>query len=196
MPSQTDAEFDDIDPEFYELVGRVACDWAALEMKINDCIWALSGTSFGSGACITSQIHSINSRMKALAALINLKGATELATKINVYAENALRKASDKRNRVVHDIWFSEYQGDARQLLITADKKLRFQIVTRTKDDLRKDHKIVEDALFDFLAISEEIGTLLHTWPDTRPLTIHSRYKRHDPKQNQTKPLKSSCDQP
>jgi hypothetical protein len=182
MPSQPDAEFEDIDPEFYELVGRIACDWAALEMKINDCIWALSGTSFGAGACVTSQIHSIDSRMKALAALLTLKGATELATKINGYGANVLRKASDKRNRAVHDIWFSDDHGNAKQLIITADRKLRLHIIARTKEDLRKDHNIVEDALFDFFAICDEIEGSLHTWPDTRPLAIHSRYKRHDQK--------------
>jgi hypothetical protein len=183
MSSQMNAEeFEDIDPEFYELVGRVACDWAALEMTLNDCIWALSGTPYGAGACVTSQIYTIEGRMKALIALLNLKGATELVTKTNVYHEQTLRQASIKRNRVVHDIWFSDDRGEAHQLSITADKKLRIQTIERTKVDLRKDHKIVERALFDFISIYEEIGSLLHTWPNTRPLALRARYKPHDPK--------------
>jgi hypothetical protein len=196
MSSQTDAEFEDIDPEFYELVGRVACDWAALEMKINDCIWALSGSPYGAGACVTSQIYTIDGRIKALVALLNLKGATELVEKTNVYHEQVIRKASIKRHRVVHDIWFSDDRGEASQLLVTADKRLRFEIITRTIIDLRKDHKIVEGALFDFLSIYDEIGALLHTLPNTRPLVLFSRYKRHDPIRTHSKLSQSQDDPP
>jgi hypothetical protein len=196
MSSQTDAEFDDIDPEFYELIGRIACDWAALEMKINDCIWALSGSPYVSGACVTSQIYTIDGRIKALVALLRLKGAAELVEKTNIYHAHVLRNALVIRNRVVHDIWFSNDSGAANQLLVTADKRLRFQIITRTKENLRKDHKIVEDSLFDFLSISNEIGSLLHTLPNTRPLALFSRYKRHDPTQTHPKLSQSPGDQP
>lgn len=196
MSSQTDAEFEDIDPEFYELVGRVACDWAALEMKINDCIWALSGSPYGAGACVTSQIYTIDGRIKALVALLNLNGATELVEKTNIYHEQVLRKASVKRHRAVHDIWFSDDSGKANQLLVTADKRLRFQTITRTIDDLRKDHKIVEGALLDFLPIYDEIGALLHSLPNTRPLVLLSRHKRHDPTRTRSKLSKSPDDPP
>ena len=80
---------EDIPPEFYELVGRAASDWASLELLVNDCIWALSGTPWGAGACVTAQIYALDGRMRALVALLKLRRANELAKKVNSFHEKS-----------------------------------------------------------------------------------------------------------
>jgi hypothetical protein len=99
------SELEDIPSEFYEMTGRITCDWAILEILVNDCIWALSGIHYGAGACITSQIYTFDARMKGLIALLNLRKENDFAKKVNLFWEGS-RKASETRNRVAHDLFF------------------------------------------------------------------------------------------
>ncbi len=180
-------EITDIEPEFYELIGRVVSDWSALELLVNDCIWAFSGVPFGFGACMTSQIYNIDARFRALVAAMRLRQAPEtLIKKVNKFHENS-RTAAQKRNRVVHDIWYLDETRSAAQLTITADKKLVFATQKKTLEDLREDHQTVEDALFKFLPIYEEIRSALASLPGTRSLALRASFQRHSPKKSPSK---------
>src|SRR5262245_6885475 len=117
----------DIAPEFYELVGRIASDLAFLEMMVNDCIWALSGSPYGAGACVTAQIYSFDAKMKAMISLLRLKGREDLARKTISFFESS-RSSLTKRNRAIHDPWCLGEES-ATQLSITADKRLIFDTI-------------------------------------------------------------------
>jgi hypothetical protein len=170
----------DIDSEFYELVGRVASDWATLELLVNDCFWALAGVPYGFGAAITAQIYTLDGRLKALAAILHLRKEEDLATKINKFSQN-VRRTSEKRNRMVHDAWWSA-DGNAKQVVVTADRKLHFSIEDRDIVKVRGDHKAIEDSLSEFSSIRELIRAKLPSLPGTRPLAVQATILRHDPK--------------
>jgi hypothetical protein len=65
----------DLPSEYYEIVGRVASDWAGLEYCINEAIWMTADVSPALGACMTAQIFNINGRLIALVALLKERGA-------------------------------------------------------------------------------------------------------------------------
>jgi hypothetical protein len=173
----------DIDSEFYEIVGRVASDWAMLELLVNDCNWALAGVSYGFGAAITAQIYTLDGRLKALAAILHLRKEEGLATKINAFSKKA-RGASEKRNRMVHDTWWSA-DGEAKQVVITADRKLHFAIEDRDIAKARADHKVIEDVISEFSSIREFIRARLPSLPGTHRLAVQATFLPHDPKQTQ-----------
>jgi hypothetical protein len=165
----------DIAPEFYELVGRIASDWAFLEMMVNDCIWALSGSSYGAGACVTAQIYSFDAKMKAMIALLRLRGREDLAKKANSFLDTS-RSSLTKRNRAIHDPWYLGEES-ATQLSITADKRLIFDTVEKTLDQLKSDHAAVEKTVIDFFDIHEEIRDVLPSLRDTQPLALRATYR-------------------
>jgi hypothetical protein len=175
----------DIDSEFYELVGRAASDWAMLELLVNDCIWALAGVSYGFGAAITAQIYILDGRLKALAAILHLRKEGDLAVKINAFAQS-VRRTSEKRNRMVHDVWWSD-DGDAKQVVITADRKLHLAIEDRDIAKARADYKAIEDALSEFSSIRELIRAKLPSLPGTQRLAVQATILPHDPKQTQAR---------
>jgi hypothetical protein len=174
------SELEDIPSEFYEMTGRITCDWAILEILVNDCIWALSGIHYGAGACITSQIYTFDGRMKGLIALLNLRKANDFAKKVNLFWEGS-RKASETRNRVAHDPFFSE-KGEAWQLSITANKLLKIERSKKDIKDLRNDQKLVERKLLEFVVIYEELRALLPSLPGTLQLTLLATVQPHSPK--------------
>ena len=66
-----------IDDKHYAAIGKVAANWAALEMLINSAIWQIGEIPDHIGACITSQLYTFDARMKALIALLGVRGGFE-----------------------------------------------------------------------------------------------------------------------
>ena len=60
----------------YEAIGRVASAWAYFEFHVNQLIWRIAAIDDERGACLTSHIYTVNSRMKALLALLHLEYET------------------------------------------------------------------------------------------------------------------------
>lgn len=58
---------------FYQEMGHLISDWAMLEHQVNESVWELAQTYPALGACITSQIFSINNRLMALIALMTVR---------------------------------------------------------------------------------------------------------------------------
>src|SRR5947209_12725652 len=86
-------------------IGRVAAVWAKLEFLINEMIWDLANVDIRSGACITSQLTSPVSRMRALIALVRLHGGKDdLITDLNKLS-GRIDALARRRNRIVHDPW-------------------------------------------------------------------------------------------
>jgi hypothetical protein len=86
----------------FSATGHVAANWAMLEFLIDQVIWKLAGLDPEPGACLTAQFPSIHSRMRALIALLQLKGADKaLIKEANIFVSDASPIAIH-RNRIVH----------------------------------------------------------------------------------------------
>jgi hypothetical protein len=142
---------------------------------VNDCIWALSGSPYGAGACVTAQIYSFDAKMKAMISLLRLKGREDLARKTISFFESS-RSSLTKRNRAIHDPWCLGEES-ATQLSITADKRLIFDTIGKTLDQLKLDHAKVEKTVSDFFDIHEELRGVLPSLRDTRPLALRATYR-------------------
>ena len=122
---------------YYQLVGQIAMNWAALEAIVASAIWVIGGMHDAEGACVTSQIFNFDSKMKALRALIGVKNEgdlthlsdahrkalAELPDRLNTFFNKRLRSLLDYRNRLVHDP--IRFEGGATQRFqITAPGRL------------------------------------------------------------------------
>ncbi len=86
-------------------VGEIASLWSQLELHLDMLIWELLGVRQPAAACVTSQLASANSRLRAIKALIDLYGASDdIKRTINKFSEN-VEALQIKRNRAVHDAW-------------------------------------------------------------------------------------------
>ena len=107
-------------------IGLIAAGWAKFKYATNAVIWHLANVDITAGACITSQIQSPSQRMKALIALVDLRGGgTALIKDLNTFSARADGLAR-RRNRMVHDPWLSKADRSIR-VEVTADRKLCFK---------------------------------------------------------------------
>lgn len=136
---------DELNAEFSVYIGRIAASWSSVENSINWCIWAVAGIAPTLGACITSQIYTIDGRFKALLALLKFRQAPdELIKAVNKLAEDS-RGPSEIRNRIIHDPWLWNPQGEVVRFEITAPKKLRFELVRTDLEKLKADFGTIRD---------------------------------------------------
>jgi hypothetical protein len=98
-PEWHDTRFD----PYILAVGRITTLWASLEWELNQTIWELANIELGAGACITSQIFTVSSRMRCIIALVHYRhGSNDLLGDL----EKFMRKVeglSRQRNRYIHD---------------------------------------------------------------------------------------------
>jgi hypothetical protein len=151
----------------YQAIGRLATLWASLEHEINSAIWDLANIEKPCGACITAQLTSISTRLRAFAALVRHRGGTEPFVKsINKFVEKA-EGLGRRRNRVIHDPWITENR-QAFRLEITADKKLTYawKLVPQHKiDNLAWE---IAKARTEFLSLYERALAELPTFSRTQ----------------------------
>jgi hypothetical protein len=191
----SDLDVLDIDPEFYQLIGRIASSWAWLEMTVNDCLWALCGAPYGAGACVTAQIYSFDSRMKSLVALLELKKVDQkFIDKVNAFHQSS-RCSLAIRNRCIHDVW-GHIEGEPQRLTITVEKKLKFEVIPKKIEEMREDLKTVEKTVLTFESIRSTLRGFLMTLPDTRPLAIQGIFFPHDQRQTPSTGEKSPISPP
>jgi hypothetical protein len=99
------------DHPIYNLVGRVASEWAFLEHMLDMTIWKLVGISDEkTGACITAQMMGVWPRFNVIQALLKSR-SNEVSTfakplkAFNKICEDC-RTVSEERNRILHDPWY------------------------------------------------------------------------------------------
>jgi hypothetical protein len=127
---------DDLREDYAALIGRTAVVWSAIENGLNFSIWAVAGLAPTLGACITSQIYTLQGRWSALLALLKLRKAPKsLIDLVNELAE-ASRGPLEIRNRTIHDDWVWRKDGTVGRFEITAPKKLKFDIIPVSRDEL------------------------------------------------------------
>jgi hypothetical protein len=111
-----------LERDHYYAIGKVASEWAILEAIIDSVSIRLAGIGAMPGLCFTAQIAGPARKIDALISLAKHRGATaDIIKKLNEFSEN-LRKASEQRNRYVHDFW----------LLDTPSDPIRFEASART----------------------------------------------------------------
>jgi hypothetical protein len=92
--------------DFHAEIGRIASVWAMLEFRMDQLIWHLAGLEQTTGACLTTQMNGTTPRLRALKALLELRGsAPELLKQLNKFTGDIVAPQED-RNRAVHDPWF------------------------------------------------------------------------------------------
>jgi hypothetical protein len=101
------------DHPFYQMVGRVAAEWAHLEHVLDEAIWDLAGLTPASGSCITAELRGTYARYKAILTLGTVAGISQKTldkAEVQMGKSNGL---GEKRNRLVHDPWFVESSSKA-----------------------------------------------------------------------------------
>jgi hypothetical protein len=142
-----------IRPEHYMAIGKVASNWAALELLVSNALWQLAKIDDEPGACLTAQIGNIGRMLDALTALVRLRGGSEKSlSKIAGFAEKTFG-LSTKRNRIVHAAWVVTGTLEPSRLEVSARKKLiyGYQIMPTTEVNA------VVDAIADHTDRFEEI---------------------------------------
>lgn len=111
--------------DHYATVGAFVGNWAALDAMITTAIWQIGEIEDEIGACLTSQIYTLDGKFKALVAVLNVRGGLGgVVTSVNKFHEE-LRPLSNYRNRLIHDpLFFKQDTGEPQRLQIAADKKL------------------------------------------------------------------------
>jgi hypothetical protein len=158
----------ELDPEFFEIVGNIAHDWASLEYMANASIWQAAMVDQQLGACITAQIFSLPPRLEALVLLLRARGVSDkLMSDLNDFIASS-RYPTEVRNRVVHDpLGVHKSDGEARQLQITGRGKLVFELRKFGLPQLREDAKTISAYLERFMALRDRIEAELPSLPYT-----------------------------
>ena len=160
MPAEIDKATGKLVPDesYYAAIGQVADAWATLDFRVNLTIWELAHAEQFVGACITAQIIAIGQRTRALAASVNLRGASEnLTSDVNRFGATAEGVARE-RNRVLHDPWSVDHATkEVSQIRITADRKLDFGIKAFSIEELRAISQKIGRVIAEFEKLHERI---------------------------------------
>ena len=88
---------------YYAIIGRIASNWALLELSIDYTIWGLASITNEHGACLTAQYIGINPRINALMALVKYWNCSKtLLSDLEDFHKKSMG-LSEQRNRAVHD---------------------------------------------------------------------------------------------
>lgn len=114
----------------FGLSGRVADTWAMFEFHVDRNIWEMATVGDAPGACITAQMTSVHSRLRALRALVELAGASKnLLSDLESIAGRS-NPIGEERNRIVHDPWMLNVtKQTVGKMRITAKRSLHFGYV-------------------------------------------------------------------
>lgn len=171
----------DFPDDYAQCISKIVSFWSSLEANVNLAISHLAGVYPAIGACITSQIFTIDGRLKALQALLKLRQAPDtLQRRVNRFAEK-VRKPQDLRNRVIHDQWFQGTESKAMsQLEIGAKGTLTYGFKPVPIKYLDEAREKIQEAMKEASEIRDAIEAVLPTLPDIplkelQPTVFHGR---------------------
>lgn len=162
-------------PEYADCIANVASSWATLEYHISSAIWGICKLEPVAGACVTSQIYTVQGKLSALLALLKLHQAPEaLVTRVNKFSER-VRGPQEMRNRIIHDIWLvnnfdSSVMG---RLEVTAPKKLSFKAADVQLTELQQQLASISEARTEAYEIRKAIQAALPTLPGIPSSELH-----------------------
>jgi hypothetical protein len=123
----------DLTPEHYAAIGRVATEWAALETTIDTASLRLAKIEPQIGVCLTSQIAGWGRKLDAYIALTRLFGVTKLIDKLNAFAKDT-HSLAEQRNRIVHDPWIGT--SKPHRLEATTKRTVRLEFLHIPTDEV------------------------------------------------------------
>jgi hypothetical protein len=168
-PSITPSEVFNFLPAYTHRIAHAANRWAYMEYYFN------SDTKPAVGACLTSQMYTLNSKLNALLSLLKLRKADQtLIDMVNKFAAQS-RDALEARNRLVHDIWLNDnYAPDQMgKMRITADRVLRFIIEPVPVEKLDADVMTIEHRRAQAGTILEAVKAALPVLPEMSLTELH-----------------------
>jgi hypothetical protein len=134
----------DVYDETLKEIGRITTTWAKFEHWIDQAIWILAHLDGRKGACITSQIGSIQGKFRALLALMEQanrpKEAIDAANKISADAATIV----NIRNKFAHGPLDMGINLDTRQYQVysrrvgNSGKKVIFETAELASTDLEE----------------------------------------------------------
>jgi hypothetical protein len=129
-----------IDPvrEHFAAIGVVAAEWANFEATVDYEAITLAGMLEELGACFTAQISGIGRKLDAYIAVARHLGAREVLIKEAIRFSESAHALGEKRNRIVHDPWNLNMEGNPRRFEITARKRLRYEFVDMSTCEVLK----------------------------------------------------------
>ena len=98
----------------FRAIGRVAVEWAILELYLHIVIWGLLKVSQPVGHAVTAPVMSMNTKLHMVRSLANeSKGLTTDARKHFMALMDCVSNLQTDRNNVVHAIWSVSSKPDA-----------------------------------------------------------------------------------
>jgi hypothetical protein len=146
-----------IEHNHYAAIGRVAAGWAFLEALVDTWSMELAGLSTQPGVCLTSQIAGIARKLDAFISLARLRPISDALVKdLNDFAKLA-RGLSEKRNRLVHDVWYFDHPNPPEHLEATARKVLRFEYIPQTTEQILEFVRKIDQASDRFHELGDKV---------------------------------------
>ena len=122
----------------FSAIGLVASKWSHLEAVVDTWCQLLAEISPKTSVCFTSQIAGIGRKAYAYISLARLRPIPKaLIEKLCDFATKAQR-LSERRNRIVHDVWTFNHPEPPARLEASARKMLKLEFVPTPTHQLIK----------------------------------------------------------
>ncbi|MCB8877591.1 hypothetical protein [Acidisoma silvae] len=138
-PDDAKSLLEEVLPPFYELIGRIASIWAALEHRIDQLIWDLMDVEQTLGACLTTQLNGPQVRIRCLKALLEARGWPQAKlTELNKFGSD-MQVVQEERNRAVHDVMLvgTQSRRPFNRRVATIANKIVFETKQLSIEDLK-----------------------------------------------------------
>lgn len=151
----------------YAAIGRVANAWSTLEFYMDKFIWGLASIADPVGACIAAQLIGPGPRLRAMVALMHLRGADQaLIKEMNTFS-GPIQGVASERNRWAHDpLFVDDETGVVSRYQVSADRKLVYELI----DVDLKQLKVLETKIWatvrEFTGLADRIAAVLPPRPD------------------------------
>lgn len=153
-------------------VGRICQIWALLELAIDSEIWKLAGLrNTNIAACITNELQSIHTKLKVFTSICIVYGTSKvIIDRLNAF-NGKIRGTSEKRNRAVHDAWFTTEGSVSPGQWNLARSKEDMAALTRptSLNDLESLHDEIVRRYEEFDQICALIKSASSPLPETLP---------------------------
>jgi hypothetical protein len=162
-------------PKYADTIASIANQSATIEFYVNHSIWIVADIDSPSGACITSQIYTLQGRLSALLALLKLHRAPDnLIKRVNKFSEK-VRGPSENRNRILHDIWLVDNRDPTSmgRMQMTAAKTLKFGIVDVAQTELQAIYDELAACRLEMYEIRGKIFAAQPTFPGIPPTELN-----------------------
>jgi hypothetical protein len=166
-------------PPYYDSVGRIAYVWSMLEHALDRIIWDLADTNQVLGACMTTQMNGPSPRIRALLALLEVRGWPDPLIKRVKKFDGDARKWQEERNRAVHDPFFVTLNGNVRrQRTATINNKV---VLDRYEPSLSSMQEVFEQSRRLLLDLNDILDAIRQAIPLASKERIRRLKMRYGP---------------